>query len=90
MGLFGILIGFMGAMIGVVTALFAVAFGLAVGFLGLLLPFAPIVLVVLAIVWLANGGPRRDRATPASSWPAAQPPQQPGVQSPSLHPHAGR
>lgn len=82
MGLFGILIGFLAAMVGVVAGVFGALFGVVMGFFGLLLPLAPIILIVLGIVWLANGAPRQNVAT-------GQPPRQPG-QSPSLHPHTGR
>jgi hypothetical protein len=88
MGLFGILIGFFAAMAGVVAGLFGALFGVVMGFFGLLLPLAPIILIVLGIVWLANGAPRHNVA-PGPSWPA-QPSPPSGTQSSSLHPHAGR
>lgn len=86
MGLFGILIGFLSAMVAVVVGVFAAFFSVALTFFALLLPLAPVVLVLLAIVWLANGTSRRN-VPPASPWPVAP---TTGSSTPSPHPHAGR
>jgi hypothetical protein len=48
----GIVVGLVGAAVGVVIGLAGALVGLVVG---LLIPLSPILLLVLGIVWLANG-----------------------------------
>lgn len=49
MSVLGILLGLAGALLGIIAGLFGALLGLA---LGLLIPLSPILLLVVAVVWM--------------------------------------
>jgi len=52
MGLIGLVLGLIGAAFGVVAGLMGAAFGVVMGLLG---PLTPLLIVLLAVFWLAGG-----------------------------------